>query len=138
MPPPNVLDKELYNKILLESKKVYKRNSVYSSGWVVREYKKRGGRYRGDKTAAKREGITRWMRERWVQVEPYLKKGEAIACGEGSRGKACRPLVRVNSRTPPTLPELLKIHSKSKLLELARKKNRNMDIRVDWRKGIVN
>ena len=51
--------------------------------------------------------------------------------------KACRALVRVNDKTPITIPELLKIHSKSKLLELVEKKKKDMDGRIMWRKGIL-
>ena len=142
MPPSNVVDIALYEQVVKDSKKVYKRNSVYSSGWIVREYKKRGGRYRGDAKKAKRDGVNRWMRERWVQVIPYLTEGKVVACGDDlSRGdkstKACRPLVRVNKQTPPTFVELLKIHSRAKLIALAKKKNRNMDMRVDWRAGTI-
>lgn len=39
-------NKALYNRVVAEAKRKYKVwPSAYASGWVVREYKKRGGRY---------------------------------------------------------------------------------------------
>lgn len=73
------------------------------------------------------------MRERWVQVGPWLDSGAAVPCGAAGRdGRACRPLRRVSKRTPPTLPELVRKHGKSKLRSLARRKSKRMRGRVDW------
>ena len=72
------------------------------------------------------------MRERWVQVGPWLD-GEEVPCGAPGRdGRACRPLRRVSRRTPATLPELVRRHGKAKLRSLARRKSRDMRARVDW------
>ena len=73
------------------------------------------------------------MREQWVQVGPWLDTGAAVPCGAAGRdGRACRPLRRVSKRTPPTLPELVRKHGKSKLRSLARRKSKRMRGRVDW------
>lgn len=127
----------LYAKVKKEADKKFERpTSAYKSMWIQREYKKRGGKY----TAGKRgNNLSRWRREIWVQVIPYLRdKAAKLACGEGKHTKACRPLVRVDSRTPPTLPELLKLHGKKKLLALAQKKSSNMSRRVNWKAGTIS
>lgn len=39
-------DKELYSRVKSEAKKKFEKfPSAYASGWIVREYKKRGGKY---------------------------------------------------------------------------------------------
>jgi hypothetical protein len=59
------LDMKLYRQIKHEADNVYKKPSAYKSGWVVKEYKKRGGKYKGSKTD---EGLTRWFLENWKDV----------------------------------------------------------------------
>lgn len=140
----------LYEEVKRESSLVFSRpTSAYRSMWISREYRKRGGKYRsfgkggrsGKKSRSTRRkeggGVLKWLRERWVQVIPYLKEGRIVECGSASQkgGKACRPLKRVDERTPITLPELVKLHGKEKLVRLARKKKKDMDGRVDWRRG---
>ena len=108
--------------------------SVYASAWIVREYKKRGGEYINKK---EQKGTSRWFREQWIQVVPFLKTGKKIQCGAKTRDttKTCRPLIRVTKETPMTIPELLKIHSKSKLISLANKKRKDMKGRLYWKSG---
>lgn len=40
-------NKDLYNRVKAEAKKKFKGDwpSAYASGWLVKEYKKRGGKY---------------------------------------------------------------------------------------------
>ena len=50
-------NKILYNKIKLEAKRRFKKwPSAYASGWLVKEYKRRGGKYSG-KTKTKSTGL---------------------------------------------------------------------------------
>lgn len=129
--PANVIDKSLYRSVKLEADKRFEQpTSAYKSMWIVKEYKRRGGKYSGRKE--KTSGTTRWRAENWIQVIPYLLDGKREACGEDDNTKACRPLVRVSDDTPPTLPELIRKHGRKKLIELAKKKQADMDIRVDW------
>lgn len=78
--------------------------SAYKSAWIVREYKKRGGKYAG-KSPAKTTGLKRWFREKWVNVS----KKDKPACGRSSSRSAyplCRPTKRVTKNTPATVREL--------------------------------
>lgn len=126
-------NKKLYEEVTIEAKERYKRfPSLYASAWIVKEYKSRGGKYYGTK---EEEGITQWFKEKWVMVIPFVKSGRVVDCGEKSKDtKACRPLKRIHKTTPITLPELLDMHSKKDILEMARKKNKNMKKRVNWEK----
>jgi len=126
-------NKQLYDKIKEEAKTKYKRYpSLYASAWIVKEYKSRGGTYYGTK---EEEGISQWFKEKWVMVIPFVKSGKVVECGSKLKDtKACRPLKRINKSTPITLPELLDIHTKKDILEMARRKNKNMKKRVNWEK----
>tara|TARA_A100001391_G_scaffold51311_1_gene31361 strand:- start:34 stop:468 length:435 start_codon:yes stop_codon:yes gene_type:complete len=133
---PEPTNKTLYNKVKQEAKNKFERYpSLYASAWIVREYKKRGGKYSGPKAPKKEQGTSKWFKEEWVQVEPYLKNGEKIQCGASNKdGKACRPLKKLD-KTPITLGELEKIHSKELLLRITRQKQRDMKGRINWKKG---
>lgn len=129
-------DTKLYNKVKDRAKNKFDRYpSIYASSWIVKTYKELGGKYKGRKSSS--TGIQRWYREEWIQVIPFLEKGEKITCGNRNKdGKACRPLIRRGKDTPITIKELLKIHSKKKLLNLARKKEKNMEGRLFWERGL--
>ena len=144
MSSPQPKNTKLYEQVKKDAKKKFKQYpSLYASSWIVREYKKRGGTYKGSKPSSPKKGgkvkltgINKWYAEEWVQVEKYLKTGTKVDCGASNRKtKACRPLKRVDSTTPITIPELLKIHTKKDLISLARKKQKDMDGRVVWKTG---
>jgi hypothetical protein len=106
-------DKKLYNQVKDEAKKRFLAwPSAYASGWLVREYKRRGGKYEknnNNNNKSKSKGLPRWFSEKWIDVCKLPKK---IPCG---RSKAnvkkypyCRPSIRITSRTPRTVKELSK------------------------------
>lgn len=117
------IDVKLYNKIkLLADKKFIVPTSIYKSSWIVREYKKAGGRYaESSQTGNKSKGIDnigglkRWYLEKWVDLNrPIYKNGKIIGyqpCGRNVNTKVyplCRPSIRINSKTPKTYQELSK------------------------------
>ena len=103
------LNKTLYENVKQDAKTKFKRYpSLYASAWISREYKKRGGKYSGTKKtkrpASRSKGIRRWFDEQWIQVVPYLTKNKIVQCGDDNvDGKACRPLKRINSKSPITI-----------------------------------
>lgn len=109
---PIPINKSLYNYVKqLANKKFKSKSGIYRSSWIVREYKKRGGRYSGKKTSSK--GLKRWYKEKWVDLNRPIRnsKGKIIgykSCGrskiKGSKGKypLCRPSKRINRGTPKT------------------------------------
>lgn len=128
----NIIDKNIYEKAKKIADKTYERHSAYKSMFINKKYKELGGRY---KTNKKKKGKTdRWNDEEWIQVIPYLKKGEKIVCGkDNKKNKVCRPFKRVDKDTPITIGELLKIHKKSDLIKLGNKKIKDMDGRIFWK-----
>lgn len=118
-------NKALYSRVKAEAKSKFDSfPSAYASMWIVREYKKRGGAYSG----SKKEGTTRWVKEKWVNVGKYLDTGKKIPCGNrDGKGKAyCRPSVKVSKNTPKTINEL----SKEELRKRVQKKTQNPDKKV--------
>jgi len=129
----NVLDKKLYEKVKKEADDKFERKtSAYKSMWISKTYQERGGKYKGKKKSLTK----RWRDEEWVQVIPYITKGEKIPCGEDNKkNKVCRPLKKINKETPITITELRRKYTDNNILKLARKKVNDMDGRVYWKTG---
>lgn len=104
MPIP--VNKKLYEKVKKEAKKKFDVwPSIYASSWLVREYKKRGGKYKGKKDDS--IGLQRWYDEEWIDVCYWPKK---VKCGRPNASPKkypyCRPSKRVSKKTPKTVREL--------------------------------
>ena len=128
----NILNLKLYEKAKKEADKVYSRHSAYKSMFISKKYKELGGKYKTTKKKSGRKDNR--TKEEWIQVIPYLTKGEKIVCGlDNKKNKVCRPLKRINSNTPITINELLKLHKKEDLIKLANKKLKDMNGRVFWK-----
>jgi len=80
---------------------------------IVKEYKKLGGKYSGEKP--KKKGLTRWFKEDW-----RTEKGKKTY-KEG--GTIFRPTKRVTKDTPTTMGELTS-KQKKKAIEEKKKKGR--------------
>lgn len=105
----------LYAKVKSEAKKRFKVwPSAYASAWLVKEYKRRGGKYKGKRDGD--SGLSRWFAEEWIDVCQLPRK---VICGRPKGGYSagkysreypyCRPLNRVNRKTPRTVEELSSI-----------------------------
>jgi hypothetical protein len=136
--PNNVSNPSLYrsirNRMRREHKKQSKRWGAYSSGHLVKEYKKRGGKYfarkrtkssvRKRSTASRPTNLSRWFREKWVDTCAY-RSGKIKPCGRKNvrSGKFpyCRPLHRISANTPKTVKEF----NKKELKNLCSRKRKN-------------
>ena len=90
-------NKKLYEKVKKEIYAKIPKHSAYRSGLLVKEYKRRGGKYSGEKP---KKGLTRWFKEKWKTQDgktTYQKKGDIF-----------RPTKRVSKDTPTTMSELTK------------------------------
>lgn len=109
------LDKKLYAcvKKLADSKFLAK-TSAYKSSWIVSNYKKLGGRYTDKKP--KSSGLTRWFKEKWVDLNRPIKdsKNKVIGyepCGRQTKKGTyplCRPSHKITEKTPKTYKEIPK------------------------------
>jgi hypothetical protein len=136
------INKKLYEKVKKEAKKKFtKYPSIYANAWVVREYKKRGGKYDGKKT--KSSGLKRWFKEDWVDLNRPQKnsKGEIVGyakCGRASvkKGKypLCRPSKRISSKTPRTYQEISKHSIEKAKRQKSKVKHKN---NIQFGKGML-
>ena len=124
--PDNVVNKALYSrikaKIRKDVNKKKRRWGAYDSGRLVREYKSKGGKYRGSKG---KTNLGRWYKEKWVDACAWPKRK---SCGRKTKEKIayCRPSKKVDSKTPKLVQKLTKAQIKSRCA----KKKRNPMKRV--------
>jgi hypothetical protein len=88
------LNKELYEKAKLIADETYDKSSAYKSGFIVKTYKKMGGKY---KNTGKEKDLKRWYEEGWTDVSP-LKTDSSYP--------VYRPMKRINKNTPLTVDEI--------------------------------
>ena len=112
--PDNVVNKALYSrikaKIRKDVNKKKRRWGAYDSGRLVREYKAKGGKYRGGKG---KTNLSRWYKEKWVDACAWPKRKP---CGRKTKEKIayCRPSKKVDSKTPKLVQKLTKAQIKSR------------------------
>jgi hypothetical protein len=103
-----ILDLKLYNQVKkLADTKFQSKTGVYKSSWIVSNYKKLGGKYGGKKP--EKDGLSRWYKEKWVNLNKKTKNGDYIQCGRKNMNDSypvCRPLLRISKDTPKTVKEL--------------------------------
>ena len=125
------VDKKLYSRVkALADKKFASKTGIYKSSWIVKEYKRLGGKYKGNKPDSKSPGLKRWYKEKWVDLNRPIKnsKGKIIdykSCGRKSvktkeKYPLCRPSKRITSGTPRTYKQI----SKNSIQRAKREKRR--------------
>jgi hypothetical protein len=111
------LDTKLYSHVkILANKKFKSPSGIYRSSWIVREYKKRGGRYSNSKKNS--SGLKRWYKENWIDLNRPIRNSQKKIIGYHKCGRKiskikgsyplCRPSNRINKKTPVTYKELSK------------------------------
>lgn len=108
---PTPTDTKLYEYVkTLANKKFTSRSGIYRSSWIVKEYKKRGGKYIG--TKSKTTGLLRWFRENWVDLNRPIKNSKGFEpCGRKRntlKYPLCRPTNRITNKTPKTYKQISK------------------------------
>jgi hypothetical protein len=84
------INKELYNQVKEEADQKFKKPSAYKSGFIVKEYKRRGGDYEGSKS---NDGLARWFLEEWSDI--------------GNKDyPVYRPTKKISKDTPLTVKEI--------------------------------
>ena len=115
MSRPIPVNKSLYAQTKRSAKQRFKVwPSARASQWLVKEYKRKGGRYKGKKPSPKSGGLSRWQAEKWIDVCKLPKK---VPCGRPKSGGLnkwkqqypyCRPSKRISAKTPKLASELTK------------------------------
>lgn len=96
---PEIVNKQLYNKVKLEADKIYKKPSAYKSGYIVKTYKSLGGTYKDDNQP---KNLARWYKEDWKDVG-------------NQQYPVYRPTKRINNKTPLTVDEIDKNNLKKQI-----------------------
>jgi hypothetical protein len=104
-------DPALYRQVVKEAASIYKKSSAYRSGYIVKTYKNRGGKYLPSNEHQDRGNLRRWFREKWVDLNRRHGKSSYEPCGRkraSQRGPStiCRPSIRISPKTPLTVQEL--------------------------------
>ena len=95
------INKELYKMVKAKADKIYKKPSAYKSGYIVREYKRLGGKYRNKKNDRNKiKPLKRWFLEGWKDISDII--------GEKKAYPVYRPVRRINKETPTTVFEIPK------------------------------
>jgi len=133
---PNIpIDKNLYSKIKSEAKSKFTVwPSAYASGWLVKEYKRRGGKYKMSRDKKTDNDLSRWFLEKWVDVcqlpriVPCGRKSSRVSKRKGFERQYpyCRPLYKINSKSPVTARSL----SKNEIKRRCKSKAKNPSKRV--------
>lgn len=146
-----VNDKALYKKIKKEADVKFKSpTSIYKSAWITKEYKKRGGTFNQKKTY-KKDGLERWFKEKWVDLNRPIRnsKGKIIdyeECGrrvvsdkEKGAYPLCRPTYKISKETPLTYKEIpKKIIEKAKIEKSKLKWKGSVEFDVAQKGGSLN
>lgn len=128
---PEPINKSLYERVKkMADKKFLSKTGIYKSSWIVKEYKRLGGKYSGKKPGVKSPGLKRWYKEKWIDLNRPIRnsKGKIVgyrSCGRQnlkskSKYPLCRPSRRVSSKTPRTYKQI----SRKSILKAKREKSR--------------
>ena len=88
---PKILNQNLYNQVKKEADEKYSKPSAYKSGWIVKTYKERGGKYVND---CEKKNLEKWFQEKWENV------------ADDNQYPVLRPTIRIDKTTPLTVKEI--------------------------------
>jgi hypothetical protein len=110
------LDPDLYAAVVDEAKARFAVwPSAYASGWVVKTYKARGGRYAGQ-GRKESTGLTKWFGESWVDLSRPTADGGYEPCGrkrsdapfDAAHYPKCRPLKEALRMSPDEVTDAVR------------------------------
>lgn len=104
------IDEDIHKKAVDIANNVYKKNSAYKSGYIVKLYKEFGGRFKNDTE----KPLKRWYLEKWKSINNIGYP-------------TYRPTKRINYKTPLTIKEITKSNIIKQIkLKQKYKGNRNL------------
>lgn len=126
---PKPVNEDLYKKVKsLADKKFTSKSGIYRSSWIVKEYKRRGGKYKSKKKP--KTGLYRWYKEKWIDLNRPIKNSSGRVIGYKSCGREniknkqkyplCRPTYKISSKTPIVYKKL----SKSSIIKAKKEKSK--------------
>lgn len=127
--PDNVLDKQLYQSIKEDIHQKLKlkgtRWGIYDSSELVRRYKEKGGRYDSRYGKTKKQGVSRWYKQVWINICESEPPQKMVPCGRKNPYSGpypvCRPYYKISQKTPTTYNEL----TNDEIKKACKNKNKN-------------
>ena len=96
--PPVPLDTRLYALVKSDARRRFARwPSAYASAWLSKEYKRRRGTWKSEMKASK-NGTSRWMREKWIQVGHHRRDAFHVDLARTLHRRAVRRAASVQRR----------------------------------------
>jgi hypothetical protein len=103
--PEHVVNVGLWCQIKVRLRAGVERWNAYTSGRLVQEYKRAGGKFRGPKREKREKPLAKWYREDWVDLSRPLPGGGYAPCGRTQAERRAYPLCRpakVAAKISPT------------------------------------
>lgn len=103
-------NKKLYQQVKDEIYAKNPKHSAYRSMAIVKEYKKRNGKYEDDN---KPKNTKKWLGQKWTDVNHYYHTGEIIPCGSQNtinlynEYPLCRPKAILEQLSKPQLKMMI-------------------------------
>ena len=114
---PQPTNKELYERVKEKIYREHPKHSAYRSMMIVKEYKKEGGTYKGQKAEM---NIDKWLGQKWSSINDYYHDNKIVKCGASDTKKKyneypiCRPLAIIEDMTRDEMKKLIKEKNKLK------------------------
>lgn len=99
----SIVNKPLYDKVKKKADEIYKKPSAFKSGYIVQEYKRRGGEYKNNNDTKE---LKRWFKEKWMDINPNKTS---------TSYPVFRPTRKISSKTPLTVNEINKQNLKEQI-----------------------
>lgn len=119
--PERYLNKDIYRKAKKVADNTYEKPSAYKSAFLVREYKRMGGKLRNTK---KPSALKRWALMDWKNLSPYAEGlGGRLdyACGERAKGQkepsVCRPKAEAKKYSKEQIRKAIMIKKQGKQID---------------------
>ena len=94
---------KLYEEVKTDIYNIYDKPSAYRSGSLVKEYKRRGGKYIED---GKPKDLKRWYMEAWKNINPIVDDDDSNGVMQGNMYPTYRPTKRISDKTPTLLQDI--------------------------------
>jgi hypothetical protein len=104
------LNKKLYEQVKKEIYEKQPKHSLYRSGRVIKEYIKRGGKFKENKNDNQKMNMPLWFKQDWIDIGSYLE-GKIKKCGsvkQEGEYPLCRPLKIAEKLGKDNLKKMLK------------------------------
>ena len=104
---------KLYEEVKEDVYEKIPQHSLYRSAQLVKEYKKRGGKYKG----SNKDNIGKWFKQDWISLNDFVR-GDIRECGDSKADEynekvVCRPIKIAKNLTDKQIQKLIDTKTKN-------------------------